>query len=109
MKRRGFLQLLGSALSAPLMRALPAGAAAVGTASKAAYPALAMKMALDQAKHLVNFLVFSMAQQLGLGIDQANALMVDLSKQGVVGLIQGATKSGAGRGASFGNVPRTAS
>ena len=94
MKRRGFLQLLGSALSAPLMRALPAGAAAVGTASKAAYPALAMKMALDQAKHRVNFLVFSMAQQLGLGIDQANALKVDLSKQGVVGPIQGATKSG---------------
>ena len=109
MKRRGFLQLLGGAMSAPLVPALPAGAAAVGTASKAAYPALAMKMALDQAKHRVNFLVFSMAQQLGLGIDQANALMVNLSKQGVVGPIQGRPNQGAGRGASFGNVPRTAS
>ena len=94
MKRRGFLQLLGSAVSAPLMPALPAGAAAVGTASKAAYPALAMKMALDQAKHRVNFSVFSMAQQLGLQIDQANALMLDLSKQGVIGPIQGTTASG---------------
>lgn len=94
MKRRGFLQLLGSAMTAPLMPALPAGAATVGTASRAAYPALAMKMALDQAKHRVNFSVFSMAQQLGLQIDQANALMVDLSKQGVIGPIQGATKSG---------------
>jgi 3-isopropylmalate/(R)-2-methylmalate dehydratase small subunit len=94
MKRRGFLQLLGSAMTAPLMPALPVGGAAVGTASKAAYPALAMKMALAQAKHRVNFSVFSMAQQLGLQIDQANALMVDLSKQGVIGPIQGATKSG---------------
>lgn len=94
MKRRGFLQLLGSAMTAPLMPALPAGAATVGTASRAAYPALAMKMALDQAKHRVNFSVFSMAQQLGLQIDQANALMVDLPKQGVIGPIQGATKSG---------------
>lgn len=94
MKRRGFLQLLGSAMTAPLMPGLPAGAAAVGTVSNAAYPALAMKMALDQAKHRVNFSVFSMAQQLGLGIEQADALMVDLSKQGVVGPIQGVTQSG---------------
>ena len=94
MKRRGFLQLLGSAMTAPLMPALPVGAATVGTASKAAYPALAMKMALDQAKHRVNFSVFSMAQQLGLQLDQADALMEDLSKQGVIGPIQGATKSG---------------
>ena len=94
MKRRGFLQLLGSAMTAPLLPALPMGAATVGTARKAAYPALAMKMALDQAKHRVNFSVFSMAQQLGLQIDQANALMVDLSKRGVIGPIHGTTASG---------------
>ena len=94
MKRRGFLQLLGSAMTAPLMPALPAGAATVGTGSKAAYPAMAMKMALDQARHRVHFSVFTMAQQLGLGLDQAEALMVDLSKKGVVGPLQGATQSG---------------
>ena len=94
MKRRGFLQLLGSAMTAPLLPALPAGASAVGTASKAAYPAMAMKMALDQAKHRVHFSVFSMAQQLGLGLDQAEALMMDLSKKGVVGPLHGATQSG---------------
>lgn len=89
MKRRGFLQLLGSAMTAPLLPALPAS-----VASKAAYPAMAMKMALDQAKHRVSFSVFSMAQQLGLNINQAEALMVDLSKKGVVGPLQGATQSG---------------
>lgn len=94
MKRRGFLQMLGGVLSAPLMPPISMGAASVGVASKAAYPALAMKMAMDQAKHRVSFSVFSMAQQLGLQMDQAEALMVDLSKKGVVGPLQGATKAG---------------
>jgi len=94
MKRRGFLQLLGGALSAPLLPPISVGAASASVASAPAYPALAMKLAMDQAKHRVSFSVFSMAQQLGLPIGQAEALMVDLSKKGIVGPLQGATQSG---------------
>ncbi len=97
MNRRGFLQTFAAALSTPLLPTSSFGAAtrvAASAATKAAYPALAMKIAMDQAKSRVNFSVFSMAQQMGLPLGQAEALMIDLSKKGIVGPIQGATQSG---------------
>ena len=89
MIRRGFLQLMGSALTAPFLPALPARAAPV-----AAYPAAAMTAALAQARNRLNFSVFALAQQLGLRLDQADALMADLSSKGVLGPIQGTTRAG---------------
>ena len=94
MKRRGFLQLLGAALTAPLLPSQCLGAA-VGVASRtAAYPALAYKLATDQARSRVSFSVFSLAKQLGLRVDQTEALLADLSKQGVLGPLQGTTQAG---------------
>jgi 3-isopropylmalate/(R)-2-methylmalate dehydratase small subunit len=93
-KRRGFLQLLGAALTAPLLPSQRLGAAAGVASRTAAYPALAYKLAMDQARSRVSFSVFSLAKQLGLRVDQTEALLADLSKQGVLGPLQGTTQAG---------------
>ena len=89
MKRRGFLQMLGGAFAAPL---LPS--ASLGAASKATYPASALHAAIYHAQSRVNFSVFSLAQQLGLQLGQAEALMGDMSKRGILGPLQGSTQAG---------------
>ena len=94
MKRRGFLQLLGAALTAPLLPSQRLGAAAGVASRTVAYPALAHKLAMDQARSRVSFSVFSLAKQLGLRVDQTEALLADLSKQGVLGPLQGTTQAG---------------
>jgi len=90
MKRRGFLQMLGGALAAPLMPT-----ASLGAASKAAYPASALHAAIYHAQTRVNFSVFALAQQLGLQMGQAEQLMKDMSARGIVGPIQGSTQAGS--------------
>jgi len=89
MRRRGFLQMLGGAVAAPL---LPS--ASFATASKAAYPASALHAAIYHAQQRVNFSVFALAQQLGLRLDQAEQLMADMSARGIVGPLQGSTQAG---------------
>ncbi|SLN30771.1 hypothetical protein PSJ8397_01402 [Pseudooctadecabacter jejudonensis] len=89
MKRRGFLQLLGGAIAAPLVPNV-----AVGAATKAAYPASALHAAIYHAQSRVNFSVFSLARQLGLDLDQAEALMGDMSSRGILGPLQGTTQPG---------------
>ena len=89
MKRRGFLQMLGGALAAPLMPSV-----SVGAATKAAYPASALHAAIYHAQSRVNFSVFALATKLGLSLDQAEALMSDMSARGILGPLQGTTQSG---------------
>jgi hypothetical protein len=89
MHRRGFLQMLGRALAAPLLPKV-----SVATASRAAYPAGAMRIAMASATSRVNFSVFSLAQQLGLQLGQAEQLMRDMSDKGILGPLQGTTQSG---------------
>ncbi|MCF2871690.1 hypothetical protein L0664_11490 [Octadecabacter sp. G9-8] len=89
MKRRGFLQLLGGALAAPLMPS-----ASLGAASKAAYPASALHAAIYHAQSRVNFSVFALAQKLGLDLGQAEQLMSDMSTRGILGPMQGSTQAG---------------
>lgn len=88
-KRRGFLGILGGAIVAPLMPS-----ASFGAATKAAYPASALHAAIIHAQTRVNFSVFALAQQLGLQLGQAEALMGDMSKRGILGPLQGTTQSG---------------
>ena len=89
MKRRGFLQLLGGAIAAPLMPS-----ASFGAATKAAYPASALHAAIYHAQSRVNFSVFSLAQRLGLSLDQAQAVMTEMSSRGILGPLQGTTQAG---------------
>ena len=89
LRRRGFLQMIGGALAAPLMPS-----ASLGAASKAAYPAAALHAAIYHAQSRVNFSVFALATKLGLSLDQAEALMSDMSARGILGPLQGTTQSG---------------
>jgi len=89
MKRRGFLQILGGAIAAPLMPQ-----ASLGAATKVGYPASALHAAIYHAQSRVNFSVFALATKLGLSLDQAEALMKDMSARGILGPLQGTTKSG---------------
>jgi len=89
MKRRGFLQLLGGAVAAPLMPSVSFGAA-----TKVAYPASALHAAIYHAQSRVNFSVFSLAQRLGLSLDQAQAVMTEMSSRGILGPLQGTTQAG---------------
>ena len=89
MKRRGFLQMLSGALAAPLMPS-----ASLGAATKAAYPASALHAAIYHAQSRLNFSVFALATKLGLSLDQAEALMSDMSARGILGPLQGTTQSG---------------
>lgn len=88
-KRRGFLGMLGGAFAAPL---LPS--ASLGAATKAAYPASALHAAIYHAQSRVNFSVFALAKQLRLDMGQAEQLMADMSKRGIVGPLQGSTQAG---------------
>ncbi|MCF6444486.1 hypothetical protein [Nereida sp. MMG025] len=87
--RRGFLAMIGGALAAPVMPSVSWGAA-----RKAVYPLSALHAAIFHAKTDVTFSVFTLAKRLGLDLDQAEVLMTDLSKRGVVGPLQGTTQAG---------------
>ena len=89
MKRRGFLSMLGGAFAAPLLPSVSFAAA-----TKAAYPASALHAAIYHAQQRVNFPVFSLAKQLRLDLGQAEALMADMSKRGILGPMQGSTQAG---------------
>lgn len=88
-KRRSFLSMLGGAFAAPLMPSV-----SLGAATKAAYPASALHAAIYHAQSRVNFSVFSLANQLGLPLGQAEAVMTDMSKRGILGPLQGTTQAG---------------
>ena len=88
-KRRGFLAMLGGAFAAPLMPSV-----SLGAATKAAYPASALHAAIYHAQTRVNFSVFALAQQLGLQLGQAEAVMTEMTKRGILGPLQGTTQSG---------------
>jgi|GEM_PF-3069 len=81
--------MLGGAFTAPL---LPS--ASFGAAAKAGYPAAALHAAIYQARSDVSFSVFTLAKRLGLGVDQAEQLMRDMSARGILGPLQGTTKAG---------------
>ena len=87
MKRRGFLQLLGGALTAPV---LPSASLGAGSA----YPASALHAAIYHAQTRVTVSAFGLAHVLGLKSTQAQALMADLSARGVIGPVQGAARGG---------------
>ncbi len=89
MKRRGFLSMLGGAFAAPLMPS-----ASLGAATKAAYPASALHAAIYHSQSRVSFSVFTLAKQLGLQLGQAEQLMSDMSKRGILGPLQGRTQAG---------------
>lgn len=81
--------MLGGAFAAPL---LPS--ASLGAATKAAYPASALHAAIYHSQSRVSFSVFTLAQQLGLQLGQAEQLMTDMSKRGILGPLQGKTQAG---------------
>lgn len=88
-KRRGFLQMLGGAFAAPLMPS-----ASLGAAAKVGYPASALHAAIYHAQSRVTFSVYTLAQQLGLQLGQAEQLMSDMSTRGILGPLQGRTQAG---------------
>lgn len=88
MKRRNFLGLFGGAIAAPLMP-LPALATA-----QAGYSQAAMHGAILHAQTHSAFSIWNLAKTLNLPIAQAEALMGDMAKRGIVGPLQGATFGG---------------
>lgn len=88
MKRRKFLGLFGGAIAAPLMP-IPAVAATKATYSKAA-----LHGAIMHAQTRGSFSVWGLAQAVKVPVAQAEALMGDLAKRGVLGPLQGTTFGG---------------
>jgi hypothetical protein len=89
MKRRNFLGLFGAAIAAPLMP-LPAA----GKAAGAAYSQSAMHGAIMHAQARVSFSVWGLAKTLGVSVPQAEVLMGDMAKRGILGPLQGITHGG---------------
>lgn len=88
MKRRRFLQLFGAALTGP---ALPSVAV---QAAPAAYSPASFHAAVYYAQSRTAFSVWGMAQKLGIPASQAEALMTDMAKRGILGPLQGTTFGG---------------
>jgi len=89
MKRRNFLGLIGAAVAAPLMP-VPN----MGQAAGAVYSRSAMHGAILHAQARVSFSVWGLAKTLGVSMPQAEALMGDMAKRGIVGPLQGTTHGG---------------
>ncbi|MEO9864873.1 MAG: hypothetical protein ABJO29_03200 [Yoonia sp.] len=90
MKRRGFLQALGAAVTAPFVP-LPALAR---TATAAPYSAAAVHAAIYHAKSRSVFSVWGLAKATNMTPDQAVAVMEHLAERGVLGPLQGTTHGG---------------
>jgi len=74
MKRRGFLQMLGAAVAAPV---LPAGVSTT--------PANIGGLAATHAKAYPLISATGLANRLGLSVAQAQKVLLDLSRKGIVG------------------------
>ncbi len=85
--RRGFLGMIGGALTAPFVPS-------VSLVARAGYPASAFHAAIYHAQTRVTVSAFGLAHVLGLKSAQAEALMADLSARGVIGPVQGAARGG---------------
>ena len=95
LKRRGFLQMLGGAVAAPLMPAVSLGSTtATASAAATAYPASAFHAAIYHAQTRVSVSVFGLAHTLGLKTVQAEVLMADMSARGILGPLQGTVQRG---------------
>ncbi|MCO4848257.1 MAG: hypothetical protein KC448_09835 [Yoonia sp.] len=89
MKRRNFMGLFGAAIAAPLMP-LPA----LGNAAGEVYAKSAMHGAILHAQARVSFSVWGLAKTLGVSVAQAETLMGDMAKRGILGPLQGTTHGG---------------
>ena len=87
MKRRRFLQVLGASVTAPALSVPSVGRAA-------AYPPAAVAAAISHAQSRAVFSVWGLAKALGLEPEQAEALMHELARRGVLGPVQGVTFGG---------------
>jgi hypothetical protein len=89
MERRSFLRMIGAAVAAPLMP-LPT----LGTAAVAPYSSASLHAAIIHAQTRVSFSVWGLAKTLGVSSAQAEVLMGDLAKRGILGPVQGTTFGG---------------
>lgn len=87
MKRRKFLGLFGSAFAAPL---LPTPA----VAASATYSKVALRGAIKHAQTRGSFSVWGLANAVKVPVAQAEAMMTDLAKRGILGPLQGTTFGG---------------
>lgn len=78
MKRRWFLRMMGATAAAPLMPALPAGAASVLTPRVKA-------MGLAHAHRYPMVSVLGMTKRLGISHNEATELLAHLTREGLVG------------------------
>ncbi|MEJ6399261.1 hypothetical protein [Yoonia sp. 208BN28-4] len=85
MKRRSFLTMIGAAVTAPLLPRVPLAR----VAKAAPYSAAALHGAIIHAQSRVSISSWSLAQTLGVPVEQANSLMVDLADRGVLGHMRG--------------------
>ena len=90
MQRRKFLQFLGAATTAPFLPA-PALAAAAPTAT---YSAASVHAGIYYAQTHASFSVWGLSRAVDIPMEQAQALMMDLSKRGVISPLQGSTFGG---------------
>ncbi|SEW46015.1 hypothetical protein SAMN04488515_3427 [Cognatiyoonia koreensis] len=88
MKRRSFLGLFSSAVAAPL---LPGATVA---AAPATYSKAALHGAIMHAQTRGSFSVWGLAQAVKVPVAQAEVLMQDLAKRGILGPLQGTTFGG---------------
>ncbi|MEN8894817.1 MAG: hypothetical protein ABF248_01845 [Yoonia sp.] len=89
MKRSGFLGMIGAAVTAPLMP-MPV----MGKAAGAAYSKSAMHAAIMHAQSRFSFSVWGLAKTVGVSLPEAEALMGDMAKRGILGPLQGTTHGG---------------
>ncbi len=91
MKRRSFLGLFGAAATAPMMPSALAG----GTTVRASvYNPAALHAAIYHAKSRAVFSVWGLAKAVNISMEQAETLMGDLAKRGILGPMQGTTFGG---------------
>ena len=92
MKRRGFLQALGAAVTAPFIP-VPA-LARTATAAAAPYSAASVHAAIYHAQSRAVFSVWGLAKAGNMTPEQASAVMEHLAERGVLGPLQGTTHGG---------------
>lgn len=88
MKRRGFLQALGAAVTAPFLP-MPALAR-----TAAPYSAASVHAAIYHAQSRAVFSVWGLAKATNMTPDQAVAVMDHLAARGILGPLQGTTHGG---------------